>query len=63
MLNTFGIAHGGFLFLLADAAFSYACNTHGPVTLAQSFTALKLLFWFCGTVQVLWLLWCHQRGH
>ena len=37
--------------------------TNGTVTLTQSFTALKLLFWFCGTVQVLWLLWCHQRGH
>ncbi|MGC5010497.1 hydroxyphenylacetyl-CoA thioesterase PaaI [Streptosporangium sp. DT93] len=36
MLNAFGIAHGGYLFLLADAAFSYACNTHGPVTLAHS---------------------------
>ncbi|MEU4832164.1 hydroxyphenylacetyl-CoA thioesterase PaaI [Streptosporangium sp. NPDC023615] len=36
MLNGHGIAHGGYLFLLADAAFSYACNSHGPVTLAHS---------------------------
>ncbi len=36
MLNGHGIAHGGYLFLLADAAFAYACNTHGPVTVAQS---------------------------
>ncbi|GAA3022712.1 hydroxyphenylacetyl-CoA thioesterase PaaI [Streptosporangium longisporum] len=36
MMNGHGIAHGGYLFLLADAAFSYACNTHGPVTLAHS---------------------------
>ncbi|MEV4615910.1 hydroxyphenylacetyl-CoA thioesterase PaaI [Kitasatospora sp. NPDC049258] len=35
MVNGHGIAHGGFLFLLADAAFSFACNTHGPVTVAQ----------------------------
>lgn len=36
MVNGHGIAHGGYLFLLADAAFAYACNTYGPVTLAQS---------------------------
>ncbi|WP_371501174.1 hydroxyphenylacetyl-CoA thioesterase PaaI [Kitasatospora sp. NBC_00374] len=35
MVNGHGIAHGGFVFLLADAAFSFACNTHGPVTVAQ----------------------------
>ncbi|CNG64408.1 phenylacetic acid degradation-like protein [Mycobacterium tuberculosis] len=27
MVNGFGIAHGGYLFLLADSAFAYACNT------------------------------------
>ncbi|MFE6051509.1 hydroxyphenylacetyl-CoA thioesterase PaaI [Kitasatospora sp. NPDC056446] len=36
MVNGHGTAHGGFLFLLADAAFSYACNSHGPVTVAQA---------------------------
>jgi acyl-CoA thioesterase len=36
MVNQHGIAHGGFVFLLADAAFSYACNSYGPVTVAQS---------------------------
>ena len=36
MANGFGLAHGGFLFLLADAAFSFACNTHGATTVAQS---------------------------
>lgn len=35
MVNGHGIPHGGFLFLLADAAFAYACNSHGPVTVAQ----------------------------
>ncbi|MCX4745863.1 hydroxyphenylacetyl-CoA thioesterase PaaI [Kitasatospora sp. NBC_01287] len=35
MVNGHGIAHGGYLFLLADAAFSYACNSYGPVTVAQ----------------------------
>lgn len=36
MVNGHGMAHGGFLFLLADAAFAYACNSYGPVTVAQS---------------------------
>ncbi|GAA2150909.1 hydroxyphenylacetyl-CoA thioesterase PaaI [Kitasatospora kazusensis] len=36
MVNGHGTAHGGYLFLLADAAFAYACNTHGPATVAQS---------------------------
>jgi acyl-CoA thioesterase len=36
MLNGHGIAHGGYLFLLADAAFACAANTHGPVAVAQS---------------------------
>ncbi len=36
MVNGHGIGHGGYVFLLADAAFSYACNTYGLVTLAHS---------------------------
>lgn len=36
MVNGHGIAHGGYLFLLADAAFAYACNSYGPVAVAQS---------------------------
>jgi acyl-CoA thioesterase len=36
MMNGHGIAHGGYLFLLADAAFGYASNSHGPVAVAQS---------------------------
>ncbi|HWD01700.1 MAG TPA: hydroxyphenylacetyl-CoA thioesterase PaaI [Amycolatopsis sp.] len=35
MVNGHDIAHGGFLFLLADTAFALACNTHGPVTVAS----------------------------
>jgi acyl-CoA thioesterase len=34
MVNGHGIAHGGFLFLLADSAFACACNAYGPVTVA-----------------------------
>ncbi|MEZ5096798.1 MAG: hydroxyphenylacetyl-CoA thioesterase PaaI [Nocardioides sp.] len=36
MVNSHGTAHGGYLFLLADAAFAYAANSHGPVAVAQS---------------------------
>jgi acyl-CoA thioesterase len=36
MTNGHGMAHGGYLFLLADAAFAYACNSYGPVTVAHS---------------------------
>jgi acyl-CoA thioesterase len=34
MVNGHALAHGGYLFLLADTAFACACNTHGPVTVA-----------------------------
>ncbi|MFG2682194.1 hydroxyphenylacetyl-CoA thioesterase PaaI [Streptomyces sp. NPDC048392] len=34
MVNGHRIAHGGFLFLLADTAFACACNSRGPVTVA-----------------------------
>jgi len=34
MANGHGIAHGGFVFALADTAFACACNSFGPVTVA-----------------------------
>jgi acyl-CoA thioesterase len=34
MVNGHDIAHGGYLFLLADTTFALACNSHGPVTVA-----------------------------
>jgi acyl-CoA thioesterase len=34
MINGHDIAHGGYLFMLADTAFACACNSHGPVTVA-----------------------------
>ena len=34
MVNGHAIAHGGYIFLLADTAFACACNSHGPVTVA-----------------------------
>ncbi|PPK94585.1 acyl-CoA thioesterase [Kineococcus xinjiangensis] len=34
MTNGHGITHGGYVFLLADTAFAYACNSRGPATVA-----------------------------
>ncbi|MEG3627771.1 hydroxyphenylacetyl-CoA thioesterase PaaI [Streptomyces poriticola] len=34
MVNGHGLAHGGYVFLLADTAFACACNSRGPVTVA-----------------------------
>ena len=34
MINGHEIAHGGYVFMLADTAFACACNSHGPVTVA-----------------------------
>lgn len=35
MVNGHGTAHGGYLFLLADTAFAYACNSRGQVAVAH----------------------------
>lgn len=34
MLNAHAMAHGGYIFTLADAAFALACNSHGQFTVA-----------------------------
>jgi acyl-CoA thioesterase len=34
MVNGHGMAHGGYVFLLADTAFAFACNTHGAAVVA-----------------------------
>ena len=34
MVNGHDIAHGGFLFTLADSAFALACNSRGRLTVA-----------------------------
>lgn len=35
MVNGHDVAHGGYIFTLADTAFAYACNGRNQVTLAQ----------------------------
>ena len=34
MVNGHGIAHGGFIFTLADSTFAFACNSHNERTVA-----------------------------
>lgn len=34
MINGHGIAHGGYVFLLADTAFAFACNSYDQRTVA-----------------------------
>jgi acyl-CoA thioesterase len=34
MINGHDVAHGGYVFLLADTAFAFACNSYGDNTLA-----------------------------
>jgi acyl-CoA thioesterase len=36
MLNGFDICHGGFITLLADSAFAFACNSYNELTVASS---------------------------
>src|SRR3954470_3976103 len=36
MVNGHGLAHGGYVFLLADTAFAVACNTYGEPTVARA---------------------------
>lgn len=36
MLNGHGTCHGGYLFLLADTAFSLVCNSYGMTTVAAA---------------------------
>jgi acyl-CoA thioesterase len=35
MTNGHGMCHGGYIFLLADSAFAFACNSHGRRNVAQ----------------------------
>ena len=36
MLNGHGTCHGGYIFTLADSAFAFACNSHGPSCVAAA---------------------------
>ncbi len=36
MLNGHAVCHGGFIFMFADTAFAYACNSRNAMTFAQN---------------------------
>lgn len=36
MLNGHGMCHGGFMFVLADSAFAFACNSYNQTTVASA---------------------------
>ena len=36
MVNGHGLAHGGFIFTLADSAFAFACNSRNQRCVAQN---------------------------
>jgi acyl-CoA thioesterase len=38
MLNGHAICHGGYVFMLADSAFAFACNSHDVATVAAGAT-------------------------
>ncbi len=38
MLNGHGTCHGGYIFMLADSAFAFACNSHNAVTVGAGCT-------------------------
>ena len=42
MTNGHGVGHGGYIFLLADTAFAYACNSHNVRAVAQHCSILYL---------------------
>ncbi len=43
MTNGHGIVHGGFIFLLADTAFAYACNSYNQRCVAQQCSIAYLM--------------------
>lgn len=43
MINGLGVCHGGYIFMLADSAFAFACNGYDRVTFAVGATIEFLL--------------------
>ena len=46
MVNGHAICHGGLIFMLADSAFAFACNSHGDNTVAAG-AAIEFLLPAC----------------
>ena len=58
MLSGHGLAHGGFIFLLADAAFAYACNSRNRATIALQ---CSISFSAPGILGARIIATCHER--
>jgi phenylacetic acid degradation protein PaaD len=52
MVNGHKIAHGAFVFAVADTAFAYACNSYGPLTVAAAVTITFIAPSYAGDVLV-----------
>jgi acyl-CoA thioesterase len=50
MVNAHGTCHGGYIFTLADSAFSYAAGSHDERTVAQHCTITYVAPAACGSV-------------
>ena len=62
MINGHNICHGGYVFLLADTAFAFACNTYGPVTVAAACDVVFLAPAHLGDELIAEAVERHRRG-
>ncbi len=62
MINGQAIAHGGFVFLLADTAFAFACNTYGHRAVARDASISFLRAVHAGDVLVAVATERHREG-
>jgi acyl-CoA thioesterase len=62
MVNGHGVGHGGYVALLADTAFAFACNTYDARTVAQGFDISLLAPVHAGDVLVAVAVERSRRG-
>jgi acyl-CoA thioesterase len=62
MINGHGICHGGYVVLLADSAFAFACNTANQPTVAQGLDVIFLRAVHAGDVLEAAAVRRSQRG-
>jgi acyl-CoA thioesterase len=62
MVNGHGICHGGLIFTLADSAFAFACNSHGPATVAAAVTSGRTGLYDLAVTRADGTVIAHARG-
>ena len=62
MVNGHGVGHGGYVALLADTAFAFACNTYDARTVAQGFDISLLAPVYAGDELVAMAMERFRRG-